>query len=152
MAGEAASRANLRGVPDGGGGGRSGGGTRVLGLGIDLVELERVEGALARWGRRMIERLMTPREASRLPAEKAARARAFAEAIAVKEAASKALGTGWTRGVAWRHVELDATAAPRVALHEGAARRAAAMGAREARVVELKVRDGLAIAEVWLVE
>ena len=118
---------------------------------MDLVELDRVERALARWGRRIVERLMAPPEASRLPAGEPFRTRAFAEAIAVKEAASKALGTGWTRGVFWRHVELDTTAAPRAALHDGAARRAAAMGAREARVAELEVRDGLVIAEVWLV-
>lgn len=80
----------------------------VLGLGIDLVELERVERALNRWGRRIVERLMSPPEALRLPTEPAPRTRAFATAIAVKEAASKALGTGWTRGVSWRDVELVA--------------------------------------------
>jgi holo-[acyl-carrier protein] synthase len=127
-------------------------GERVLGVGVDLVEVDRVERALARWGRRMIERLMAPPEAARLPQGEPDRSRAFARAIAVKEAASKALGTGWTRGVAWRHVELDATAAPRALLHEAAGRRAHAMGARGARVVELLAREGLVIAEVWLVQ
>lgn len=125
---------------------------RVLGVGVDLVELDRVERALARWGRRMIERLMAPPEAARLPAAEPERSAAFARAIAVKEAASKALGTGWTRGVAWRHVELDATAAPRALLHEAAFRRARAMGASAARVASLEARDGLVIAEVWLVQ
>jgi holo-[acyl-carrier protein] synthase len=114
------------------------------------VEIDRVEKALARWGRRMIDRLMAAAESQRLPSEEPARTRAFAEAIAVKEAASKALGTGWTRGVAWRHVDLDRGGPPRVLLHAGAARRAGVLGARGARVVELTVRDGLVIAEVWL--
>ena len=127
-------------------------GERVLGVGVDLVELDRVERALARWGRRMIDRLMAPPEAARLPAAEPERSRAFARAIAVKEAASKALGTGWTRGVAWRHVELDATGAPRALLHEAADRRARALGASAARVASLDGRDGLVIAEVWLVQ
>jgi holo-[acyl-carrier protein] synthase len=121
----------------------------VLGLGIDLVELERVERALGRWGRRIVERLMRPAEAGRLPEAPRARTRAFAEAIAVKEAASKALGTGWTRGVTWRDVEL-LVGESRVLLHEGAARRAAALGASGVELTELAVREGLAIAEVWL--
>jgi holo-[acyl-carrier protein] synthase len=122
----------------------------VLGLGVDLVELERVERALARWGRRIVERLMSPPEAARLPEPAPERTRAFALAIAVKEAASKALGTGWTRGVTWRDVELVGGAPAQVLLHAGAARRASLLGARGARVSELAVRDGLAIAEVWL--
>jgi holo-[acyl-carrier protein] synthase len=122
----------------------------VLGLGIDLVELERVERALGRWGRRIVERLMSPPEAGRLPTEPSPRTEAFATAIAVKEAASKALGTGWTRGVTWRSVELVAGDEARVLLHDGAARRAAALGARGVRLTELTVREGIAIAEVWL--
>ena len=123
--------------------------TNVLGLGLDLVELDRVERAMARWGRRIVERLMRPPEALRLPAQAQDRTRAFAEAIAAKEAASKALGTGWTHGVIWRDVEL-VRAEARVVLHGGAARRAAALGAHGVRLTELSVREGLAIAEVWL--
>lgn len=127
------------------------GAIRVVGVGIDLVEIDRVERALARWGARMVDRLMGPAEAARLPASEPGRSRAFADAIAVKEAASKALGTGWTRGVSWRHVELDASGEARVLLHDAAGRRARALGARGAQVVELGARDGLVIAEVWLV-
>jgi holo-[acyl-carrier protein] synthase len=122
----------------------------VLGVGVDLVELDRIERALERWQARIVGRLMRPAEAERLPAAGAARTRAFAEAVAVKEATSKALGTGWTRGVAWSDVELDRSAAPVVRLHAGAAARAQALRARTAEVVEVAVRDGLAIAEVWL--
>jgi holo-[acyl-carrier protein] synthase len=137
----------VRPVPEGGGEGAA---ERVLGVGVDLVEIDRVAAALTRWGRRIVDRLMAGPESARLPADGPERTQAFAEAIAVKEAASKSLGTGWTRGVAWRHVELVRGPSPRALLHEGAARRAGALGARGARVVELTVREGLVIAEVWL--
>jgi phosphopantetheinyl transferase (holo-ACP synthase) len=55
---------------------------------VDLVELDRVASALARWGRRIVDRLMAPAESARLPQTEPARTQAFAEAIAVKEAAS----------------------------------------------------------------
>ena len=123
----------------------------VVGLGVDLVEIERVERALQRWGARMVDRLMRPEESARLPSEDPARARAFSLAIGIKEATSKALGTGWTRGVIWRDVELVRGPSHQVRLHGGAAARAQALGAREAVVAALEMReDGLAIAEVWL--
>lgn len=75
----------------------------VVGLGIDVVEVERVSLALARWGERLVARLMDPEEASSLPPGQD-RPQALARAIALKEAASKAIGTGWSRGVRWRDV------------------------------------------------
>ena len=80
----------------------------IVGVGIDLIEQERVTRALERWGERLVGKLMGPEEAARLPPSPAERARAIALAIAAKEAASKALGTGWTRGVAWRDVVVSA--------------------------------------------
>ena len=79
----------------------------MLGLGVDLVELDRVESSLQRWGDRLVAKLMDPPEAARLPAGGAERVRAVALAIAAKEAASKAIGTGWSRGVRWRDVVRD---------------------------------------------
>src|SRR6185436_5591967 len=64
----------------------------VVGLGVDLVETSRVRTALARWGGRLVAKLMAPEEAALLPQEPIARAAALARAIAAKEAASKALG------------------------------------------------------------
>ena len=78
----------------------------IIGVGIDLIEQARVARALDRWGERLVAKLMGPQEAARLPPGPD-RARAVALAIAAKEAASKALGTGWTRGVVWRDVVVD---------------------------------------------
>ncbi|MFI5316131.1 MAG: holo-ACP synthase [Myxococcota bacterium] len=76
----------------------------IIGGGIDVVEIARVERALARRGARMRERLYTPREL----ADCGRRGRSgshFALRFAVKEAGMKAIGTGWRRGVAWRDFE-----------------------------------------------
>ena len=92
----------------------------VVGLGVDLVELGRVAKALDRWGSRLVAKLMDAEEAGRLPADAAERAQALALAIAGKEAASKDLGTGWTRGVRWRDVEVRLCPEPTVGLRGAA--------------------------------
>jgi holo-[acyl-carrier protein] synthase len=81
----------------------------ILGAGIDVVEIARVEQALARHGDRLLTRLYTERE--RRACERRARAGPhFALRFAVKEAGMKALGTGWAQGVAWRDFETLETA------------------------------------------
>jgi phosphopantetheinyl transferase (holo-ACP synthase) len=89
-------------------------------------------------------------EADRLPLDEPARTRALALAIAGKEAASKAIGTGWTRGVRWRDVEVFLDEAPRVVLRAAAADRARALGSSGATRTRLEVSEGLALGEVWL--
>lgn len=132
------------------GAGRDAEATTVVGLGIDLMELDRVAQAQARWGDRFVRKLMDPAEASRLPDEEPGRSRALALAIAAKEAASKAIGTGWTRGVRWRDVEVFLEEPPRVVLHAAAADRARRLGSPGATRTRLEIRDGLALGEVWL--
>jgi holo-[acyl-carrier protein] synthase len=122
----------------------------VIGLGVDLVELDRVERALERWGGRLVDKLMGPDEGGRLPAAGADRARALALAIAAKEAASKALGTGWSRGVRWRDVVVDPGPPASVRLEGGASARARALGATRSVVAMLEVRGQLVLGEVWL--
>ncbi len=76
----------------------------IIGGGIDVVEIARVERALARRGERLRERVYTAREL----ADCVRRVRSsphFALRFAVKEAGMKAIGTGWRRGVAWRDFE-----------------------------------------------
>jgi holo-[acyl-carrier protein] synthase len=122
----------------------------VVGLGVDLVELDRVARALDRWGSRLVDKLMDAEEAGRLPASGAERARALALAIAGKEAASKALGTGWSRGVRWRDVEVRLRPEPTVGLRGAAAARARALGSSGRTWARLELRDELAVGEVRL--
>jgi holo-[acyl-carrier protein] synthase len=122
----------------------------VVGLGVDLVELGRVAKALDRWGSRLVGKLMDAEEAGRLPTDAAERAQALALAIAGKEAASKALGTGWSRGVRWRDVEVRLRPEPTVGLRGAAAARARALGSSGRTWARLELRDELAVGEVRL--
>lgn len=122
----------------------------IAGLGVDLVELERVRSALERFGERFVGKLMDPPEAARLPSGVAPRARAVAEAVAAKEAASKALGTGWTGGVRWRDVVLEPGPAPGLRLRGRAVEVARLLGSDGSTLVELEWRGDLAVGRVAL--
>jgi holo-[acyl-carrier protein] synthase len=121
----------------------------TVGVGIDLIEQERVARALERWGERLVAKLMGPEEASCLPHGQG-RARAVALAIAAKEAASKALGTGWTRGVTWKDVVVDPGPPVRLRLEGGALRRARRLGSEGRTRAALEVRGDLVIGQVRL--
>lgn len=122
----------------------------VVGLGLDLVELDRVARALDRWGERLIAKLMDEPESRRLPAGNPARARALALAIAGKEAASKAIGTGWSRGVFWRDVVVEPGPPASVTLRRRAADVARTLGSNGRTRTHLEVRGNLVLCEVRL--
>lgn len=73
----------------------------IIGLGNDLCNIERVEKTLARFGERFTLRCFTEIERQKSD-RRAARAASYAKRFAAKEACSKALGTGLSRGVYWR--------------------------------------------------
>lgn len=122
----------------------------VVGLGVDLVEIARVDRLLTKYGQRLVRRLMDPEEASLLPEAGAERVGALALAIAGKEAASKALGTGWSRGVRWRDVVVGREAAPTVRLRGRAAEVARERGSSGRNRTRLAIEGPLAVGEVWL--
>ena len=73
----------------------------ILGIGNDLIDITRVKGTLERFGDRFIQRIFT--ETERHKSERRAnRAESYAKRFAAKEPCSKALGTGFRRGVYWR--------------------------------------------------
>ena len=76
---------------------------KVIGIGIDLVEIERIEKAIARHDS-FVSRIFSTREIERCE-NCAYPARRYAACFAAKEAVSKALGTGF-RGFTWREVEM----------------------------------------------
>ncbi len=122
----------------------------IVGLGVDLVEIDRVARALGRWGQRLVEKLMDPEEASRLPEAPSDRALALALAVGGKEAASKAIGTGWTRGVRWRDVVVTREP-PGVELRNRAREWALQRGSAGAGRLRFEVRGNLVVAEFRLV-
>jgi len=73
----------------------------ILGIGSDLVDIRRIERTLERYGERFIARVFTDEERRRSE-RRANRAASYAKRYAAKEACSKALGTGFRRGVYWR--------------------------------------------------
>jgi holo-[acyl-carrier protein] synthase len=118
----------------------------VIGIGLDLVDTARVARALERF----VRKLMDPEESSALPARGEARARALALAIAGKEAASKALGTGWSQGVRWRDVVVEVAPGPAVRLDGRAGEVARRLGSSGRGRLRLEVRAELALGEFWL--
>jgi len=122
----------------------------VIGIGLDVVETARVERALARFGERFVGKLMDPGEASLLPADAAGRGLSLALAIAAKEAASKALGTGWSHGVRWRDVVVSIGEDAGVHLQGRAAEVARELGSSGRSRLRLEVRGPLVIGELWL--
>jgi holo-[acyl-carrier protein] synthase len=73
----------------------------ILGLGSDLVDIRRIEKVLTRHGERFIQRVFTPVEIAKAE-RRATRIDTYAKRFAAKEACSKALGTGFRKGVFFR--------------------------------------------------
>ncbi len=77
----------------------------IVGLGIDIAEVDRIESAIRRYGQRFLRRVYTAAEIDYCQSKANAFER-FAGRFAAKEAAMKAIGTGWKRGVTWRDFEV----------------------------------------------
>ena len=77
----------------------------IVGSGIDICEVPRIEAAFKRFGDRFRDRVYTPGEI-RYADRKANRFERYAARFAAKEAGMKAIGTGWRRGVRWRDFEV----------------------------------------------
>ena len=77
----------------------------IVGLGVDITEVDRIEAAVARHGDAFLKRLFTPAEIAYCRKHRNCAER-FAGRFAAKEATMKALGTGWTRGVRWVDIEI----------------------------------------------
>ncbi len=73
----------------------------IIGIGNDLIDIRRIERTLERFGERFIERIFTPLERQKAERRRN-RVETYAKRFAAKEACSKALGTGFRRGVYWR--------------------------------------------------
>jgi holo-[acyl-carrier protein] synthase len=77
----------------------------IVGTGIDIAEVSRIRRSIERFGQRFLQRIFTPGEILYCDS-KANRVERYAARFAAKEAAMKALGTGWNHGVRWRDCEV----------------------------------------------
>ena len=102
----------------------------ILGSGVDLCEVPRIEATIGRYGVRFLDRVFTAREIAYAD-RKANRFERYAARFAAKEAGMKALGTGW-HGVGWRDFEVVnlPSGRPTLSIHGRAAQVAARLGVK----------------------
>jgi len=77
----------------------------IVGTGIDIAEVHRIAESIERFGQRFLRRVFTEEEIGYCES-KANRVERYAARFAAKEAAMKALGTGWNFGIRWRDIEV----------------------------------------------
>jgi holo-[acyl-carrier protein] synthase len=120
----------------------------IVGLGLDIAEIDRIEAAITRHGAPILERLYTPAEVAYCENHRNKFER-YAGRFAAKEAAMKALGTGWRRGVRWRDIEMvrEPSGKPSLALKGAAKKIAEALGTKNISLT-ITHRGNLALAEV----
>lgn len=102
----------------------------IIGTGIDLVEIGRIQHSMDRFGGRFLDRVFTPAEQAYCSRKRNA-AESFAARFASKEAGAKALGTGISHGVNWLEIEVvrEPSGRPTIAFHGRAAEIARRLGA-----------------------
>jgi holo-[acyl-carrier protein] synthase len=122
----------------------------IVGTGIDIAEVPRIRRAIERFGERFVHRVFTAGEI-RYCDSKANRFERYAARFAAKEAAMKALGTGWNHGVRWRDCEVvrQPGGRPAIAFHGRAKEFAAKLGVKNA-ALSLTHTEDQAFAQVIL--
>lgn len=125
----------------------------ILGIGNDLIDIRRVEKSLDRFGGRFVERIFTEVEQQKSD-RRANRAASYAKRFAAKEACSKALGTGFRKGVFWRDLGVVnlPSGKPTMALTGGALDRLAEMTPVGMKVqIDLTITDDFPLAQAIVI-
>jgi holo-[acyl-carrier protein] synthase len=121
----------------------------IIGLGFDATDIPRVREVFERYGERFLARVFTDAEVAYCTRQRDP-VPSLAGRFAAKEAAMKALGTGHTRGVLWRDIEvLRHGGPPQLRLTGGALRRFEAMRGRRS-LLTITHAETLAMAQVLL--
>jgi holo-[acyl-carrier protein] synthase len=120
----------------------------IVGLGLDIAEVDRITRVITRYGDSVLKKLYTPREIAYCESHKNKFER-YAARFAAKEAAMKALGTGWSRGVRWRDIEVvNIRGGKPTLVLEGVARQIAeGMGAKNI-ALSITHSENIAMAQV----
>jgi holo-[acyl-carrier protein] synthase len=122
----------------------------IVGSGIDLTEIGRIQQSMDRYGSRFLDRVYTAAEQAYCLRKRKA-AESFAARFAAKEAGAKALGTGISQGVSWLEIEVarEPGGRPTIHFHGRAAQIAARLGAVRA-ALSITHTATLAMASVVL--
>ncbi|MDP8913496.1 MAG: holo-ACP synthase [Pseudomonadota bacterium] len=126
----------------------------IIGIGSDLCNIERIQNSLNRFGERFIARVFTDAERTRAERRPLTRAGTYAKRFAAKEAFSKAVGTGFKRGVFMKDIGVvnQASGAPTLALSGGARERLDAITPEgHAAQVHLTMTDDHPFAQAFVV-
>jgi len=125
----------------------------IIGIGSDLIDIRRIEKTLGKYGDRFIQRLFTDVEQAKSEGRRN-RIASYAKRFAAKEACSKALGTGFRRGVFWRDMGVVNLPGgkPSMTLTGGARRRLDALTppGMEARI-DLSITDDHPLAQAIVI-
>lgn len=126
----------------------------IIAIGSDLCNIERIQNSLDRYGERFESRVFTPVERAKAARRPYTRAGTYAKRFAAKEAFSKAVGTGFKRGVFMKDIGVvnAPSGAPTLALTGGAAERLAAITpAGHEAVIHLTLTDDHPWAQAFVV-
>lgn len=129
----------------------------ILGIGNDLIDIRRIERTVARFGARFINRIFTEIEQSKAERRKGAGnayVATLAKRYAAKEAAAKALGTGFRDGVYWRDLGVvnQPSGKPTIHMTGGAAKRLAEITPKGMRAqIDLAITDEYPMAEATVI-
>ena len=125
--------------------------SNIIGVGLDATDIARIADVIDRHGDRFVRRIFTDGEIAYCMRRRGS-AQHFAARFAAKEAAMKALGTGHSRGVLWKDIEVVRHGGPpQLRLTGGALRRFDALKARRT-LLTITHADTLAMAQVLLLD
>jgi holo-[acyl-carrier protein] synthase len=125
----------------------------IVGIGNDIVDIRRIEATIERFGARFINRVFTDIERAKSD-RRATRAASYAKRFAAKEACSKALGTGFRKGVYWRDMGVvnEPSGRPTMVLTGGAKRWLDDLtGAGRVASIHLTITDEFPYAQAFVI-
>ena len=118
----------------------------IIGIGVDLAEVDRIRDALERHttGERFRSRVFTPGEQAYCERRRG-KYESYAARFAAKEAMMKALGRGWSREVSWTEIEItrESGGRPMIRLHGRTAAASRGMGRHRCRSRQVSARQGM---------
>ena len=122
----------------------------IIGSGVDLAEVVRIQRSIEKYGERFLARVFTPGERAYVE-RKRNRFERYAARFAAKEAGMKAIGTGWKEGITWKDFEVTnlPSGKPTLLFSGKAAELARQLGVKSV-ALSLSHTENLAIAEVIL--
>ncbi|GAU08945.1 holo-[acyl-carrier-protein] synthase [Desulfoplanes formicivorans] len=119
----------------------------IIGIGTDVVEMDRIASSIRRFGNRFLEKVLTRQERDHLPNHPTAY---VAGRFAAKEACVKALGTGFSQGIWFQHIDVVSldSGQPTIVLHGPALARSTSL---DVHGIHISITHGRDIASAMVI-